>query len=139
MAPVSRGTDAVPGHHDRREKGEMDIQEEIRQAVSKGMTWLKSDEARNLGYDLNRVNLDGLDMTNPNLCVLGQAAAPTTWYWDAPRPGLGPRPIGGEGESDWHEARKEWDTAHGFCANEDSWDQLEDAWKAAIRAERDDT
>src|SRR5262245_24420385 len=116
------------------------MQEATTQAISKGLTWLKSDEARKLGYDLNRVRLDDIRMNNPTYCVLGQAS-PTGWFWDAPRPHpVGPlRPgflLGEDG--DWDMRRKAWDVDHGFWTLVDGgWDQVTDAWVAAIQADRD--
>lgn len=108
--------------------------------AQRGYDWLASDEAKRLGFDINLLNPDLLDLSDVCGCVLGETYQMGS-YWDAIDH------LFDEGYSvaiaeDWF-AAPEWEQAHGFLlTGDDSYDkaayaELTDAWRQVIKKERD--
>ena len=108
---------------------------EVRERVARGLQWIIAN-AETYHLDLNRVDLDTLDISSPSRCVLGQARGDQEWgRW--PRSGYGATlDQAYPDDNDWRE-RLDFSREHGFDPSWGDSDVLREAWRQAILAHRE--
>lgn len=95
--------------------------------VARGLAWLRTEGAA-LGWDVNRVQLDTMVLTDVTVCVLAQASG--MYYGEALSQA--------SGHGRWTMEGEAWAVAHGFTADgfpwsrESDWADVTAAWHAAL-------
>lgn len=112
----------------------------VRERVARGLAWIVEHGAEH-GVDLDRVDLDTLDISSPDLCVLGQGHGRSSDGWTGYSAVM--RSQWGEGWSDGDESEgDQWTIDHGFAIDYHSPPgvtkalSLAEAWRQAITVHR---
>lgn len=109
---------------------------EVRERVAQGLQWI-IENAETYHLDLNRVDLDSLDIRDTSLCVLGQARGDQGGWGLWPRSGYGQTLDQVFPDDDQWRERLDFSQEHGFDGP--PWDgpALTEAWRQAILAHRE--
>lgn len=113
--------------------------------AQRGYTFIASDEGKRLGFDVNLLNPDTIDLSDACGCALGETYFSGN-YWDAAErladegyPVTTLDDVAIDLERDQCPTYL-WEREHGFMLPEGTlqgWAQLTDAWREVIKRERD--